>query len=847
MRAIRLAGALAAMLLGLGCAASALAHDGLVLGAQLEPPNLDPTSGAAAAIKEVTFPTVYEGLVKLGPGGVVAPLLATGWTVSPDGLTYRFQLRRGVRFHDGAPFDTTVVKFTLDRARGPASTNSQRARFKLIDRVEVVDPYTVDVHLSRRYGSLLELLGWGDAVMLSPASAADDATHPIGTGPFRFAAWRRGDSVTLARDPNYWGRPARLPLVTFKFIADPTAAMAALDAGDVDGFGGFPAPEAIKRLQADPRFTVKIGPSEAETIVALNNRRPPLNDVRVRRALSYAIDRRTIIDEAMFGYGQPIGSHYPPQDPGYVDLTGLYPHDPAKARALLAAAGYPHGFSTTLKLPPPSYARRTGEIVAAQLGEAGVRVNIQDVEWAQWLAQVYGRRDFDMTIVAHVEPMDYDIYGRDYYFGYANPRMKALLTQLDDTLDPAGRNAILGDIQRTIAGDAVNVFLFELPALGVWNARLKDVWAPTPVGTLDLADAYLEGGSNVAASGGEVETSAPAWLWIAVAAPFVLLTGWAAAKAGPRFLAGRIVSLVLTLVAASVIVFAMLQIAPGDPAQYMMGVGADPAALAALREQLGLNAPLAQRYLTWVLGLLHGDFGISYTYRVPVGTLIVERLAVSLPLALYAMVLSTVTAFGAALAAARKPGGLADRLFGLLTPLGVATPNFWVGMLLVVVFASGLRWFAAGGFPGWRDGPGPAIKALTLPAIALALPQAAILARVLRAELIQVLNQDYIRTARAKGLSASRALIVHALPNAVIPALTVLGLQFSFLLAGAVIIENVFFLPGLGRLVFQAITQRDLIVVQSVVVLLVFAVSVVAFVVDLAYVAADPRLRQRTS
>ena len=825
-------------------ATPAFAAGQLTLGVQLEPPNLDPTSSAAAAIKEVTFPNIYEGLVKLGPGGAVQPLLANGWGISADGLTYRFRLRQGVRFHDGAPFDATTVKVSLDRARSPTSTNSQKPRFAVIDQVQVIDPFTVDVRLKHRYGSFLQVLGWGDAVMLSPRSIASDATHPVGTGPFRFAEWRRGDSIRLERNPDYWGRPARLSGVTFKVIADPSAALAALKAGNVDAFGGFPAPEALAGLERDPRFTVRIGPSEAETLVALNNRTPPLNNLLVRRALSYAIDRRAIIDGAMFGYGQPIGSHYPPQDPGYVDLTGRYPHDAAKARALLAQAGYPHGFSLTLKLPPSAYARRAGEIVAAELAEVGVTARIENVEWAQWLAQVFGRHDFDMTIVAHVEPMDYDIYARDdYYFGYRNPRYKELLAELDDSLDPVRRATLLGQMQRMLADDAVNLFLFEYPAIGVWNAKVKDLWAPTPVTTFDLAAASIEGAPADAPQAGA--KPAPAWLWTVLAAPFALALAWAAMRAEPAYLARRLASLAATLLVASLAVFALVQIAPGDPARYMMGLSADPEALAALREQLGLNAPAAQRYLAWVLGLLHGDFGVSYTYRAPVAALIAERLAVSLPLTLYALALSTVSAFAAALLAAARPGGLADRLFGALTPLGVAIPNFWVGMLLVVVFASGLKWFDAGGFPGWQAGIGPALKALTLPAIALALPQAAILARVLRAELKAQLNQDYVRTARAKGLSARQALLRHALPNALIPALTILGLQVSFLLAGAVIIENVFFLPGLGRLVFQAVSQRDLMVVQSVVLLLVFAVVAVNFVVDLAYAAVDPRLKGR--
>jgi ABC-type dipeptide/oligopeptide/nickel transport system permease component len=251
--------------------------------------------------------------------------------------------------------------------------------------------------------------------------------------------------------------------------------------------------------------------------------------------------------------------------------------------------------------------------------------------------------------------------------------------------------------------------------------------------------------------------------------------------------------------------------------------------------------------VSWVGGLLHADFGLSYTYRVPVKALLAERLQVSLPLAVFALLLSTALAFPAALYAAANRGRAGDVLVGGVTQLGLALPNFWLGMLLVLFFAIGLHWVSAGGFPGWEAGFSTALKALTLPAVALAMPQAAILARVLRGALIDTLQQDYIRTARAKGAGEWRLLLRHALPNAWIPVLTILGMQFSFLLAGGVIIENVFFLPGLGRLVFQAIVQRDLIVVQSVVVVLVFAVVSVTFLVDLGYLLINPQLRAARS
>ncbi|HQU67966.1 MAG TPA: ABC transporter permease [Albidovulum sp.] len=312
-----------------------------------------------------------------------------------------------------------------------------------------------------------------------------------------------------------------------------------------------------------------------------------------------------------------------------------------------------------------------------------------------------------------------------------------------------------------------------------------------------------------------------------------------------RYLLKRLVSLATSLLVASLVIFAVIEIVPGDPASYMLGLNAAPETVTALRDQLGLNASAPVRYLGWITGLAQGDFGLSYTYKVPVSQLVSQRLAVSLPLALYALALTTIIAFPAGMIAAARRGKLADGAVMGVTQLGIALPNFWFAMLLVLAFALHWQVFPAGGFPGWDQGVGPGLKALTLPAFALALPQAAILARVLRSALIETLGQDYIRTARAKGLSEGQTILRHALRNAMIPVMTILGMQFSFLIAGAIIIENVFYLPGLGRLIFQAITQRDLIVVESVVMILVFAVILVTFLVDLAYVVIDPRLRTK--
>jgi peptide/nickel transport system permease protein len=309
------------------------------------------------------------------------------------------------------------------------------------------------------------------------------------------------------------------------------------------------------------------------------------------------------------------------------------------------------------------------------------------------------------------------------------------------------------------------------------------------------------------------------------------------------YLTRRIASLAVTLALSTIVIFWVMEIVPGDPAQIILGIGATDETVAALREQMGLNQPLLTRYFQWVSGMLVGDFGTSYTYSVPVFELIAERTIVSLPLAIIALLLSTLIAIPTGILAASRRGQAADTGIMGLTQLGIAIPNFWFAMLMVYVFAVTLRLVPAGGFPGWEAGIFSALKSLILPSIALALPQAAILARVTRSALLESLGEDYIRTARAKGLTRSMVLWRHALRNAMIPVLTIMGLQFAFLLAGTIIIENVFYLPGLGRLIFQAITQRDLIVVESTVVLLVGTVILINFLVDIAYAWVDPRLQ----
>ena len=463
------------------------AKTSLIMGMVLEPPHLDPTAGAPAAIDEVVYSNVFEGLTRINANGEVKPGLAESWSISDDGKEYTFALRKGVKFHDGSDFDANDVKFALDRARSEDSTNAQKALFKGITSVDVVDASTVKVTLSSPAGNFLFNMGWGDAVIVAPESAEGNKANPVGTGPFKFSKWTKGSSVDLVRNDAYWGDAAALEKASFRFISDPAAALSAMLAGDVDAFANFPAPESIPQLRADPRFKVVVGSTEGETILSTNNTKPPFDNVLVRQAIAHAIDRQAIIDGAMFGLGTPIGTHFAPHHPAYVDLVGQYAYDPEKAKELLKKAGHGDGIKATLKLPPPSYARRGGEIIASQLRKVGIDLEIIPVEWGVWVPEVFKAKDYDLTIVSHTEPQDIGIYGRDgYYFNYNSDAFKKIMGDLNVETDTAKRYALMAAAQKEITNDAVNGFLFQLAKAGVWNAKVKGLWENSPVQANDL-------------------------------------------------------------------------------------------------------------------------------------------------------------------------------------------------------------------------------------------------------------------------------------------------------------------------------------------------------------------------
>ena len=462
--------------------------DVIVLAMALEPPGLDPTAGAASAIAEIVQYNIFETLTKINSDGTVSPLLAESWEVSPDLKTYTFKLRKGVKFQNGEPFNANAVKFSFERAGSEKSTNKDKRTFASMDRVAAVDDHTVVILNKALDPDFLFLMGQATAIIVEPKSVDTNATKPVGTGPFQLDTWAKGSSVSLKKWDGFRNAAAvKLNKAMFRFISDPAAQVAALLAGDVDAFPRV-TPRSVPQFKSNPKFQVVVSGSRAKTILAINNKKKPLNDVRVRRAIAAAIDRKAVIDGAGDGYGAPIGSHYVPGAFGYVDTTGVNPFNIEKAKALLSEAGIKTPLELTLTLPPPPYARQGGEVIAAQLAKIGIVAKIENVEWAQWLSGTYTNKNYDLTIISHVEPFDLGNFAKPgYYWGYESPKFNELFDKIQNSPRPADRAKLLGDAQRMIANDAVHAFLYQPQWITVANKNIRGLWKDMPIFVNDLS------------------------------------------------------------------------------------------------------------------------------------------------------------------------------------------------------------------------------------------------------------------------------------------------------------------------------------------------------------------------
>jgi len=488
-----LAGALALGASGIARAQDHAARRHVEINLSLGPDSLDPTTAPSASIGEVVHYNILEGLTKIEENGSTSPLLATAWEHDTDGRSYSIRLREGVRFHDGKPFDSSAVRFSFERAVAPGSKNkSRRALFDNIAHITTPDAYRVVLQLHHADASLPFRLGESSAVILHPDTAEQASRNPVGTGPYQIDQWQRGERITLQRAARYRNAAQlRMHSATYRFISTPEAQEKALQDGEVDLLYQF-ATRTVRRFQDDNRYQILVGASGGKCMVALNNRRARLNDVRVRRAISHAIDREGFIRRAMDGRGTAIGSHFAPTDAGYINLTGVYPYDPERARALLKEAAVASPLRLRLAIPPTPYALIGGPVVAEYLGKVGIDCQLENMSWSEWLAGPF-KGQFDMTLINHVEPLDYAIYtDPSYYFGYDSAAFRDLVQRHALAANARERQQLFVQMQRQLANDAVNAWIYT-PQIGVVLRKgLRGIWMNYPIFAHDIAAMWWE-------------------------------------------------------------------------------------------------------------------------------------------------------------------------------------------------------------------------------------------------------------------------------------------------------------------------------------------------------------------
>lgn len=458
-----------------------------------EPPGWDPSASTSQEIARVMYHNVFEGLVRIDRNGQIVPALAESWQVSEDGLHWSFELRSGVRFHDGNELAARDVVAKFERAIDPDSGHTHKEYYDSVEQVSASGEDEVIFTLSQPDSSFLYNLARPDSIIYPAGSEGSQRSQPIGTGPFRFEEWVPGSEVRLERfDDYYLADLPYLDSVTFRIIGDPNARFAALQAGDIHMIGVALSPEAALQAQNDPGLKVSSGVNTTEITVALNNARPPLDDPRVRQAITHAIDKDAIVEGANFGFGTVIHTHATPVEPYWIE-DAPYPYDPERARELLEEAGHGDGLRLRFELPEPYNIERTaGQVIAQQLTEVGIDVELRVVEWGTWLDRIFSGGDYDMTIIGHSEPRDINIYGNpDYYYHYDNPRVRELLEEAELAPSQEAANRSYQEIARLIAEDAVNVWTFNPAYLVAATQELHGYWEDQPTVAIDMTEAFL--------------------------------------------------------------------------------------------------------------------------------------------------------------------------------------------------------------------------------------------------------------------------------------------------------------------------------------------------------------------
>ncbi len=462
--------------------------DALSIGLAAEPANLDFTKTDGAAIPEALLTNVYEGLVKVDQEGTIVPALATKWEVSQDRTTYTFDLTDQAKFTNGAPFTADDAVFSINRVKNEWTPSVKRA-MEVVTSATAVSPTRLEVKLAKPSNDWLYRMTTRIGAMFSRTGVANLATQPVGTGPYTLKEWRRGDSITLTRNEEYWGTKPHFQTVTLKYIKDPNALNNALLSGTINVIGVVTAPEALGQFTGNDKYQIVEGTTNGEVVLAMNNAKVPFNNVAVRQAARHALDRDAMLKTCWGGKGTLIGSMVPPTDPWYEDLTNVAPYDVAKAKELLAGSGTPNP-AVRLRVPTLPYAVSCGQVVKSQLEAAGFKVTMDQLEFpAKWLSDVFTGGDYELSIVAHVEGRDLpNVFGNPkYYIHVTDPELDKLLAEADSGPEDQQVEK-MKEVARRISTQANSDWLFLMPNLMVADRNITGLPKNRVTDSFDLTN-----------------------------------------------------------------------------------------------------------------------------------------------------------------------------------------------------------------------------------------------------------------------------------------------------------------------------------------------------------------------